>query len=287
MRFGLLLSVLFCHFFQDAAKPVYDFPFPAGKSIRILQGNGVGTHTGNLRYSWDFLIPVGDVVVAARDGTVAKISDQRTAKRGAGVLILHDDGTCATYGHLQRGAMLVKKGERVLKGEPIGKVGPESGCPTPHLHFHVTSSGRSLNTIPLQFKGSGGSCNPTGGDMCASTTAEPPDLSQLRLLRRALPLLVMATRIDADDLIQEMKKALAPAQKNSKLAPWARPYEKLGSPARLELAKDARSALVDALRHDFKGEWDRARPLYEKAMKDASATEAVRPLHEAITPVVQ
>jgi murein DD-endopeptidase MepM/ murein hydrolase activator NlpD len=281
MGCGWLVMLFGC--LQDQAKAAYDFPFPAGKSIRILQGNGVGTHTGNLHHSWDFLIPVGEVVVAAREGTVGKISDHASSRRGMGILIIHDDGTCATYGHLLRGSHMVKKGERVLRGEPIGKVGPESGCPTPHLHFHVTDSPRTMNTIAVRFQGPRGPCNPTAGDICASTTAEPADLAQIRLLRRTLPLLILAMRIRARDLEQEMRKAIAPALKNARLAEWAKPYQNLGSPAPLQVPEEVRPALIEALRHDLKGEWGLARPLYEKAQH----VEEVKPLHAAITEVVR
>jgi murein DD-endopeptidase MepM/ murein hydrolase activator NlpD len=240
----------------------------------------VGTHTGDIIYAWDFLIPVGDVVVAVRGGVVAKLCDQTARGRGWGVLVIHDDGTMATYGHLMREGLLVKKGERILKGEPIGKVGPESGCPTPHLHFHVTESCRSTRSIPIRFKGP--IANPVAGDSCTSNNAEPADLAQLRLLRRALPLLIMAIRIKADGLEQEIRTALAPAIKNPKLSEWAKPYESIGVPAPLDLPKELRSTLTDALRADFKGSWDKARPLYEKVMK---LSEDVHALRDAITAV--
>lgn len=278
IKTGLLLALILLAAGQD--KPAtYEYPYPAGKSIRILQGNGVGTHQGALWHSWDFLIPVNDLVVAARAGTVVKLSYYKG--RGANILVLHEDGTCATYGHLLRGSYLVKGGEQVLQGEPIAKIGPESGCPTPHLHFHVTESCTTIKSIPIKFKGN---VTPAGGQVYASTTAEPADLSEIRLLRRTHPLLLVAVRLEAKDLQQEMRKEIDPALKKPSLASWSKPYGNLGSPPLVSLPKEARATLIDAIRRDFKAEWDQARPLYEKALKQGAPADLVNPFLRAITP---
>jgi hypothetical protein len=188
---------------------LYELPFPAGKTIRVLAGNGEGsTHQGDFFYSWDFLIPVGDIVCATRGGTVSQIFDSRTDRRGMGILINHGDGTHALYGHLMRGGILVKKGEKVETGEPIAKVGPESGCPTPHLHYHVTTDERlsKKNSAPVltNFKGPGGQAwRPRQGESCTSENKEPANLSDLRRARRTLPLLQAAVSLKAGDFVRE------------------------------------------------------------------------------------
>jgi murein DD-endopeptidase MepM/ murein hydrolase activator NlpD len=269
---------------QDGAH-LYDLPFPAGKSYRCLAGNGVGTHKGNVQYSWDFSMPIGDIVVAARDGTVLQIGDHGNVNAGMAVLVGHDDGTAATYGHLLRGGILVKKRERILKGEPIGKIGPEAAGAPPHLHFHITRTDDTVKTIPSRFKGpEGRAWNPSAGAVCGSNNAEPSRLSHIRSLRRTYPLLKMAIRIQAEGLEKEMRRGIADALKDPGLAEWAGPYDGLASASKISPEDAGKRALVEALRADFKGQWDAARPLYARAMKDPSLTQEVRPLYDAITP---
>jgi hypothetical protein len=199
----------------DPKAHLYEFPFPAGKTIRVLAGNGEGsTHQGDFLYCWDFLIPVGDIVCATRSGTVSQVFDARSERRGMGVLINHGDGTHALYGHLLRGGVLVKIGEKVFAGEPIAKVGPESGCDTPHLHYHVTTDERlrTKNSAPVStnFKGPDGRAwIPHAGDSCTSSNAEPAGLSDIRRARRARPLLEAALALKAYDVAMEISRALA------------------------------------------------------------------------------
>lgn len=71
------------------------------------------------------------------------------ANYGNIVVIEHANGELSSYTHLKSGTLLVKTGERVAAGEPIGEVGQSGNSLTPHLHFSVAnSSGRSL---PVAF----------------------------------------------------------------------------------------------------------------------------------------
>lgn len=202
---------------SDPAAHLYDFPWPAGKTYPVLAGNGEGsTHQGNFYHSWDFSIPAGDVIVAARGGIVESVWDDATEKRGLGIMIDHGDGTHALYGHLLRGpgGILVKKGERVLQGEPIAKIGPEAGGATPHLHFHVTTDER-LRTmmsapVAINFKGPDGKAwKPRRGDRCLSDNPEPAQWAEIRRIRRAKPLLEVALAMRAFDFAQEIKRSVS------------------------------------------------------------------------------
>lgn len=197
---------------KDATEYLYHFPWPAGKAYPVLAGNGEGsTHQGEFFYSWDFSMPVGDVVCAAREGTVLNIVDHAKSRRGIGIFILHDDGTGAMYGHLMRGGVLVKEGERVLQGEPIAKIGREAGGATPHLHFHISTMER-LRThqgapVESNFRGPDGRpWKPRRGNTCMSENREPACLREIRILRRTKPLLEVAHRLGAFDLVLECVK---------------------------------------------------------------------------------
>src|SRR5579884_4076416 len=54
---------------------IYKLPYPGGLSFDVCQGNNHigGTHTGAAAYAWDFCMPVGTAVTAARGGTVRAV----------------------------------------------------------------------------------------------------------------------------------------------------------------------------------------------------------------------
>lgn len=122
-----------------------------------LQGR---THYGPGQYAWDFVMPIGSVVRAAREGVVARVIDGfETNTAGIGelhhanlVLILHSDGSSASYVHLDRG-IPVREGQRVAAGQPIGRSGHTGFSTAPHLHFSVEVAriGGEVQTIPIRF----------------------------------------------------------------------------------------------------------------------------------------
>jgi len=54
------------------------------------------------------------------------------------------------YGHLS--GIMVKEGERVDKGEVIGRVGSTGHSTGPHLHFEVWSEGKTVNPLGLMVE---------------------------------------------------------------------------------------------------------------------------------------
>lgn len=96
------------------------------------------------------------VVTAVRDGmrdiSVRKIEDPRQlryikekAALGNAVVIQHDHGVVAYYGHLRNGSVLVRKGQRVVRGEPLGLVGLSGDTEFPHIHFEVRRQGKVVD----------------------------------------------------------------------------------------------------------------------------------------------
>jgi murein DD-endopeptidase MepM/ murein hydrolase activator NlpD len=139
----------------------YRMPF-GGDAPRIL-GQGVGgrySHEGSGRYAFDFSMPWGTPVLAARGGRVIAVRDDARASgamrrrydQANAVEVLHDDGTIATYAHLQRGA-LVEVGQAVATGEPLGLSGDTGFSTGPHLHFMVWRRTADLHwtTVPVRF----------------------------------------------------------------------------------------------------------------------------------------
>lgn len=84
----------------------------------------------------DIASPLGTPILAAADGVVL-ISKGSGWNGGYGGMIVlkHSNGTQTLYGHMI--ATLVNAGERVTKGQQIGKMGSTGKSTGVHLHFEV------------------------------------------------------------------------------------------------------------------------------------------------------
>jgi len=95
----------------------------------------------------DIVAPVGAVVRAPADGVVTRAS--RTAGYGKMVDISHGYGYRTRYGHMSE--LLVKPGQRVRRGDAIGRIGSTGRSTGPHLHYEVFRDGRRVN--PWKYLG--------------------------------------------------------------------------------------------------------------------------------------
>ena len=152
--------------FGDPAQSDYILPYPVGTSFRLMQGYcySKGGHRNQLAY--DYEIPIGTEVIAARSGLVMKVrsdlpDDGRQPESGQHnhIMIKHDDGTVAFYAHLKQNSILVKVGDRVSQGQPIaasGNSGNTQGLP--HLHFGVYESWPAKEgfDMPVNFRNAEG-----------------------------------------------------------------------------------------------------------------------------------
>jgi len=137
----------------------YVLPYPVGVSYPLLQGyHGKWGHEGAAAYAYDFQLPLGSLVTAARGGTVVKIeTSHRDGTRKPGeenfVFVSHGDGTFSRYYHLAQGGVLVAAGDRVLPGQEIGRSGDSGASAGPHLHFDVTKECAEwgCQTVPISF----------------------------------------------------------------------------------------------------------------------------------------
>ncbi|AEH45532.1 Peptidase M23 [Thermodesulfatator indicus DSM 15286] len=93
----------------------------------------------------DIVARYGAPVRATADGVVYRVGYTRAL--GRYVKIRHAHGFMTVYGHLRK--YVVKRGERVQKGEIIGYVGNTGRSTGPHVHYEIRRWGRSLN--PLRF----------------------------------------------------------------------------------------------------------------------------------------
>jgi murein DD-endopeptidase MepM/ murein hydrolase activator NlpD len=93
----------------------------------------------------DLGAPVGSAVLATGDGTVTWAGWRD--KYGNLVEIDHGHGLTTRYAHLAR--TLVRVGDRVLRGRPVGLLGNTGRSTGPHLHYEVRVN--DVATDPLKF----------------------------------------------------------------------------------------------------------------------------------------
>lgn len=159
LYFSLLFVLSVSAFAATPNKSTYILPYQNGAEYKLIQGNnGKYGHTGAAEFAFDFLMPVGTEVTAARAGKVVKIQEtysDNTKKPGEEnyVLIQHDDGTFARYYHLTKNGVLVEVGGNVLAGDRIGSSGNSGASAGPHLHFDVTTgcSDWGCQTVKVEF----------------------------------------------------------------------------------------------------------------------------------------
>lgn len=102
---------------------------------------GVRTfHTGI-----DLAAPTGTSVKVTLDGKVATTG--YSAVYGNYVIVTHDGGYQSLYAHLSR--ISVRRGQWIVQGAVLGKVGNTGYSTGPHLHFSVYRNGKMVNPSSL------------------------------------------------------------------------------------------------------------------------------------------
>ncbi|MEM9677944.1 MAG: M23 family metallopeptidase [Pseudomonadota bacterium] len=93
----------------------------------------------------DFSAPRGTPIVATAGGRVTKAG--RLGGYGKLVELDHGGGITTRFAHLSR--INVKLGQKVARGQLVGRVGSTGRSTGPHLHYEVRRKGRALD--PLTF----------------------------------------------------------------------------------------------------------------------------------------
>jgi len=161
---------------QDDAAGAYSYPWKGGDSRTVVQGNNTGSHTGSQSYAFDFSMPVGTQIRAARAGSVEWLQSNLTATYnpsqpttpantpfpngslqnwGNAVRLRHPGGFTSWYFHIQPNGVLVKVGDTVQRGQPIAKSGNIGRTTGPHLHFQVQADSSNWGqSVPISFENS-------------------------------------------------------------------------------------------------------------------------------------
>ena len=123
-------------------KPVRMAAFTSGYGVRSDPfGGGAARHMGI-----DLAGPTGTPIYATADGVVSA-SGYNNGGYGNLIKLDHGRGVETRYGHLS--AMLVAAGQRVARGQLIGRMGSTGRSTGSHLHYEVRIEGKAVNPIPF------------------------------------------------------------------------------------------------------------------------------------------
>jgi len=112
--------------------------------------SGFGPKRGGLNNDGiNIAAPTGTNVIAADNGVVAYAGNEL---RGFGNLLLirHADGWVTAYAHNEE--LLVKRGEKVKRGQAIARIGSTGNVSAPQLHFEIRKGTDPVD--PLKYLGS-------------------------------------------------------------------------------------------------------------------------------------
>ncbi len=94
-------------------------------------------HSTSYGYKNGMDISGGGNIVAVEKGTVEKVINLGNKSFGKYIVILHDNGVRSLYAHLS--SFNVSTGQRVSRGQVIGKMGNTGNSDGTHLHFEMSN----------------------------------------------------------------------------------------------------------------------------------------------------
>lgn len=110
---------------------------PFGNRIHPILGV-YKMHTGI-----DIPCPTGTKIMAAQQGTV--IWSNWLSSYGKAIMIDHGGGIVTLYAH--NSSLIVKKGDKIVKGQVIALSGSTGNSTGPHLHFEVRENGEYVDPM--------------------------------------------------------------------------------------------------------------------------------------------
>jgi murein DD-endopeptidase MepM/ murein hydrolase activator NlpD len=94
----------------------------------------------------DIANPAAPGITAADSGVVTLVDYMRYGY-GNYIEVSHGDGLVTLYAHLSE--VYVKSGDRVARGQVIGKMGSTGRSTGTHLHFEIRKNGITVNPLPF------------------------------------------------------------------------------------------------------------------------------------------
>ncbi|MDC1069356.1 M23 family metallopeptidase [Flavobacteriales bacterium] len=119
---------------------------------RMASGFGNRIHpiykTRKFHAGMDFSAKTGTPIYATGDGEISKIKRSRKGY-GNHVVINHGFGYKTLYAHMSK--YIVKKRQKVKRGDIIGYVGNTGTSVAPHLHYEVHKDGKKINPVNFYY----------------------------------------------------------------------------------------------------------------------------------------
>lgn len=169
----LILSAFPAHAFDKLGIPVkcsigkecfiqnyYDHDYGKGYHDYACQNMSYDGHKGTdfrvrdyvaMRQGVEVIASANGVVKARRDGMVdvniKSINSSLIKGRecGNGVILTHEDGYETQYCHLKKGSVVVKKGQKVKKGDVLGDIGMSGMAAFPHVELQVRKGNMTID----------------------------------------------------------------------------------------------------------------------------------------------
>ncbi|OME77380.1 hypothetical protein BK122_27210 [Paenibacillus pabuli] len=123
-------------------------------ALDIIRTKEASSYNGDAKVNENYYA-FGEPLYAAADGTVVDIKNDipdnipgvmnPEEPAGNNVVIDHGNGEYSITGHIKKGSVAVKKGDKVKQGDLIGELGNSGNSSEAHLHFQV-SDGPDLFT---------------------------------------------------------------------------------------------------------------------------------------------
>ncbi len=105
---------------------------------------GFGKQSGKRHQGLDIAGEEGTAITAIYEGIVT-YSNNKLRGYGNMVIIKHNEDYSSVYAH--NSINLVQEGEKVNKGQAIGRVGATGWAEVPHLHFEIRERGKAVNPV--------------------------------------------------------------------------------------------------------------------------------------------
>jgi murein DD-endopeptidase MepM/ murein hydrolase activator NlpD len=123
-------------------KPVQTAAFTSGYGVRSDPFRGAAAMHAGI----DLAGPSGTPIHATADGTVSE-AGWNNGGYGRLIKIDHGRGIETRYAHLS--SISVTPGQRITRGQVIGRMGSTGRSTGSHLHYEVRIDGRAVNPIPF------------------------------------------------------------------------------------------------------------------------------------------
>ncbi len=120
---------------------------------RISSGYGIRMHPilkiRKMHFGQDFTAPTGTEIFVSGNGKVKEVKKQRFGF-GYHVIVDHGYGYETIYAHMSK--ILVRKGQRVNRGDILGLVGTTGSSTAPHLHYEVVKNGKKIDPVNYYYQ---------------------------------------------------------------------------------------------------------------------------------------